>query len=199
MPSIASSMDWPSLEDALVRLGEALERPASLVAFGATVCMSLGLPERMTMDVDIWKKDSTFDLGDMKRACEKVGICFNPQGVEDPETIYIQMVEPGIVQLGKFKETETILRSGQLEVRRPPIENVIASKMVRGEARDYDDSAFLIRKCQIAWSRIETAIGSICDAQARETATENLTLLRCVLDMHQLEHSNAKSQRPRFN
>lgn len=176
-----NSLDWPALEDVLVRLGEALERPATLTIIGSAVCMNLGLPDRMTMDVDVWKKDSTFDLGDLKRACERIGITFDPKGFDEPESVYIQMVEPGIVQLGTYTETEPVLRTGRLEIRRPPIANVIASKMVRGEARDFDDSAFLVAKCAVDWEQIESAVASIKNVTARECAMENLTLLRLVL------------------
>jgi len=174
---VKNSVAWPEMERLLIKLGEALDRPARLVVIGSAVCMSLGQNQRMTMDVDVWRKDSTYDLGSLRRACDAVGIVFDPKGYDEPEAVYLQMVDPGVVQLGVFDETMSIFKTGNLEIRRPPIENVIASKLVRGEGRDFDDCAFLMKKCQVSMKAIERAVASIEDNYSRENATDNLTML----------------------
>lgn len=185
-----NSVAWNEMEDLLIRLGDALKRPTSLVVIGSSVCMSLGQAERMTMDVDVWRKDSVYDLGDLKNACKAVGIVFNPTGFDEPDAVYLQMVEPGIVQLGVFDETSSLLKAGNLDIRRPPIENVIASKLVRGEARDFDDSVFLLKKCRVSLNEVETAVASIFNKQARENAIENIVMLRACLWHEQTKNNS---------
>lgn len=189
-----NSIAWPELEKLLIALGDELERPATLVVIGSTVCMSLGQSERMTMDVDVWRKDSSFDLGALKKACAKVGIEFDPKGYDEPESAYLQMVEPGIVQLGVFESTTSIFKAGNLEVCRPPIENIIASKLVRGDARDFDDCAFLFRKCRVPVVKIKAAIESMDDDYSRELALENLDMFQ--LCFESLKQGSAKAKGP---
>lgn len=160
--------------------------------------MSMGLANRMTMDVDVWREGSMFDVGALKRACAAVGVAYDPRGFDEPDSVYIQMIDPGIVQVGVFDETVTILKAGNLEIRRPPVENVVASKMTRGDARDYDDCAFLLRKCNIPLSRVEKAIDSIEDDMARETAMENMQVLKLCVDTAALAKKKVMGRSPSF-
>lgn len=178
-----NSIGWKEMEDLLIRLGAALELPTELVVIGSTVCMSMGQPDRMTMDIDVWRRDSAFDLGVLKRACKAVGISFDPKGYDDPDSVYLQLVEPGIVQLGTFSDTSLLFKTGNLELRRPPPENVIASKLVRGADWDFDDCMFLVKKCKVSPASILQAVKSIEDLMAQETAIENITMLNACIDM----------------
>lgn len=180
---MTNAMDWPEMENVLIRLGDALEEPTTLVVIGSAVCISMGQADRMTMDIDVWRKDSVFDLGVLKRACESANIIFDPKGYDEPDGVYLQMIDPGIVQLGVFEETALLFRAGNLVVKRPPAENVIASKMVRGEAHDFDDAVFLMKKCRVGLNDISKAIASIDNIVAREIAQENLSLLQACIDL----------------
>lgn len=171
---------WPETEAALTKIGEALQKPAKLTVIGSVISMSMGQAARMTMDVDVWRKASKFDNADLRQACEKAGVDFDPQGYVTADKLYVQLVDPGIVQLGVFNKTETICQYGNLTISRPPIENIIASKMVRGEGKDYDDSVFLMRHCRIDDDQVRQAIESIKDSFSRETAMENFESM-CML------------------
>lgn len=172
---------WRELEDKLDDLGACLEKPVSLVVIGSAVCMSLGQPSRMTMDVDVWKRSSKYDQGVLKRACEKAGILFNPIEEDlDPDQVYLQLIEPGIVFLGQFDTTEPMFQSGNLSLSRPPLENIIASKMVRCDQRDLDDIVFLMAKCGVTTEQVRSAAETISDPMARDNALENMTYLECI-------------------
>lgn len=181
------------LEDLFIRLGSALKKPATITIIGGAVCMHLGRDRRMTMDVDVWKRDSHFDLADMKQACEAAGVDFNPRDVAEPVRPYLQIVEQGIVQLGRYAGTTELATTGNLTICRPPLENIVASKMVRGEDRDYDDSAFLIARAGLSKARVEAAISSIEDDVARETAAENMTVLALVAQFRKPAVPTAKA------
>jgi hypothetical protein len=86
------------------------------------------------------------------------------------------MVDPGIVQTGKFLETETLEQFGALRLERPPIANLIAAKLLRAEPKDVDDIAFLQSFFQPLREDVEQAIKTM-PAQARRKASENLVYL----------------------
>ena len=79
-------------------------------------------------------------------------------------------------------DTTPLFKSGNLEIAHPPLANVIASKMVRGEPQDYEDCVFLMHKCRVNIPAVELAIASIEDEMALGMAMENLTLLTTCLD-----------------
>ena len=101
---------------------------------------------------------------------------FDPKSTLEPDTPYIQLVEPGIAETGKFENTETLEQFGALSLERPPIANLIAAKLVRAEPRDLEDIAFLMSRYRPVRQDIEQAVNTM-PRQAREKATENLVYL----------------------
>lgn len=175
---MTNSMDWAAMEALLIRLGEALEQETELVLIGSAVCMCLGQPARMTLDFDVWHPSSNYDLSVLKRACEKVGLAFDPKSVVEPEKAYIQIVRPGIVHLGAFSKTSRLLKTGKLVVLQPPTANLVASKLVRCEDKDLDDCTFLLRQTNTSIDEVAEVIETFTNEEARKTAKENITLLQ---------------------
>lgn len=105
------------------------------------------MPERASRDLDIWKPASSYDTIELKSAAEQAGILFNPKDYIEPEVQYLQIVEPGIVQIGNF--TPVLMeKMGRLEIYRPPIENIIASKLTRAADKDIQDILYLLKAYQ---------------------------------------------------
>lgn len=142
---------------------------------GSAVCIFSGMAARTSRDLDIWEPASDYDLAELETAATKAGLLFNPKGVLEPESPYLQLVSPGIVQIGKF-EPVRLFRLGRLTVSRPPAENIIAAKLSRADAKDLQDIQFLIQHFRPDHDAIRTIIASFANP-ARETATENLTYL----------------------
>ncbi|MCX6866750.1 MAG: hypothetical protein NTV46_11140, partial [Verrucomicrobia bacterium] len=113
-----------------------------LCLIGSAVCLLGNMPERVSRDLDIWKPASTYDTVELKTAAAHAGILFNPKDYLEPGEPYLKIVEPGIVQTGKFVPV-LMERMGRLELYRPPIENIIASKLTRADAKDIEDIQFL--------------------------------------------------------
>lgn len=176
-PMSTTHSDWPSVQSALMRLGQHLKNPTRLVLIGSAVGMFYGQPGRMTEDVDVWSPKSEVDLADLRQACEKAGLAFDPQGIDVSELgLYIQLVKPGLVHVGKWRVEEQMFRAGQLEVVHPPPANIIASKLVRAEPHDIDDIVFLMARLQVTISEVEEAIATFPTA-VRERTEENLVFL----------------------
>lgn len=175
--------DWHVVQSALMRVGEHLKKPTRLVLIGSSVGMWYGQPGRMTEDIDVWSPKSDVDLADIAQACDKAGIHFDPIEYDAPrDGLYLQMVRPGIVHVGKWKSEESMFRSGNLEVAHPPAENIIASKLVRAEPHDLDDIVYLMNRLQVSLACIRVAVATLPELP-RSFAEENMVLLELRSDI----------------
>src|SRR5437588_3866169 len=130
------------LEDLSAALGA--QGPAvRLCLIGSAACLFGGMAGRTSADLDIWKPASDYDRGQLKAAAEMAGLLFDPKGTLDPERPYLQLIDPGLTELGVF-EPILVERIGRLELSRPPAENLIAAKLIRAEAKDLADIRFLM-------------------------------------------------------
>lgn len=148
---------------------------AQLCLIGSAACIFSGMESRTSIDLDVWRPSSKFDEKSLQNAVESAGLLYNPthEALDRP---YIQVVEPGICQTGTFDKSETMMEAGSLTVTRPPIANLIASKLVRCEARDLEDIAYLLTKYQPDPDQIQQAVESM-PRIPREKASENLVYL----------------------
>jgi hypothetical protein len=139
-----------------------------------------GLPFRWhggppSADFAIWKPASDYDRLELKAAAEKAGLLFDPKQTLDPDRPYLQLVEPGLTQLGVF-DPVLIERIGRLHLFRPPIENLIAAKLIRAEPKDLGDIRFLVSRHRPDLSHVRRIIAEF-HPPAHECATENLVYL----------------------
>ena len=162
------------LEDLSTALGKK-GSPVQLCLIGSAACLFGGMEGRTSADLDIWKPASDFDRGELKAAAEKAGLLFDPKQTLEPDRPYLQLVEPGLTQLGKF-EPVFIERIGRLHLYRPPAENLIAAKLIRAEPKDLEDIQFLVSRHRPDLKRVRAIIAKF-DPQARQRAKENLVYL----------------------
>jgi hypothetical protein len=172
MPGLSASQ-W---KDKLAEIASFLQRPTSLCLIGSAAGMFGGQPNRMSIDLDTLQRASKFGYADLKQACERAGLLFNPQEEMEPDVPYIQLVEEGIVQVGKFSDTTPMFTEGQLVIVRPPMENVIASKLLRASPKDLEDIAFLLARYHVTPKAVAAVIEHF-PYPHKETAQENLVYL----------------------
>src|SRR5260370_42516695 len=111
----------------------------------------------------------------MKTGGEKAGLLFDPKSVLEPNTPYLQLVEPGLTQLGPF-EPVLMERVGRLHLYRPPVENLVAAKLIRAEPKDLGDIRFLNSRHRPDEQRVRHIVQGF-ERVAGEEASENLTYL----------------------
>ncbi len=174
MPAYDKERWMRALETMAIALGKD-GPPVKLCLIGSAACVFAGMELRTTEDLDIWQPSSDFDLLELKRAAEVAGLIFNPTDFLEPGQAYLQIVEPGIVQVGSF-EPVAMFRMGRLIVTRPPVENIIASKLVRADAKDIEDIHFLHKHYQADPALVKTVVSGY-PAAKREVAEENLVYL----------------------
>ena len=176
--SLNSQLDGEAWSAVLAEVSHALGKegaPVRLCLIGSAACLFGGMEGRTSADLDIWKPASDYDRMELKAAAEKAGLLFDPKQMLEPNRPYLQLVEPGLTQLGAF-EPVFIERMGRLQLYRPPVENLIAAKLLRAEPKDLSDIRFLISRHRPELARIRNIIAEFTGT-ARERALENLIYL----------------------
>jgi len=163
-----------ALSDIAVALGSK-GPPVHLCLIGSASCVLSGMDGRTSRDLDVWKPASDYDLLELKQAVESAGLLFDPKSHLEPDKPYLQIIEPGLTQTGDFTPVR-MDRMGRLVLLRPPIENLIAAKLIRSEPKDIEDIQFLIKLHQPNLQTVKQIIESFPDT-AKERATENLVYL----------------------
>ncbi len=162
----------------LERLAAALPPEGPLLRLcliGSAACLFGGMAGRTSGGLDIWKPASDYDRLELKAAAEQAGLLFDPKATLEPETPYLQLVEPGLTQLGPF-EPVRVERLGRLHLYRPPAENLVAAKLIRAEPKDLGDIRFLVSRHRPDLQRIRQIIAGF-EPHARQRASENLVYL----------------------
>lgn len=181
-----NGFDRDSWLQALARINQSLQQQGStarLTLVGSATGILMGQPDRSSVDLDVWRPTSRYEFAALKKAVENAGLVFNPTSALDPETPYVRLIEPGIVQIGMFEHPETLEKFGALQLDRPPIANLVASKLVRAENKDIEDITYLLANYRPERGEIEKAIQSM-PAEARRRASENLVYVE-VLSLRQ--------------
>ena len=172
------TLDREGWIELLERLSDALPPegpPVRLCLIGSAACLFEAMPGRASRDLDIWVPESDFDRKELREAAERSGLLFDPQGSLEPDRPYLQLVTPGPTQMGEF--TPTLWgRMGRLLIYLPPWPNLIASKLVRADARDVEDVLFLAGKGRIAAERVRSCAATMPEP-ARQRVMENLVYL----------------------
>lgn len=161
-------------------LGTALRAPTTLCLIGSTPAIMLGQAGRQTQDIDVWHSASIYDAGDLAHACEVAGLVFDPMGEVSPDATYLQIVRPGIVSLPPALDVETISCFGRLTIIMPAPATIAAAKLTRGSERDFEDVAWWIRERALSLQDVIDAINTLPGCSDRETASENIVLVRLV-------------------
>lgn len=177
MPSYDKDRWMRALEAMALSLGKD-GPPVKLCLIGSAACLLGNMPGRTSRDLDVWKPSSTYDSMELKSAATEAGVVFNPKETIEPHDPYLQIVEPGIVQIGEF-EPVLMDRMGRLELYRPPIENIIASKLTRAADKDIQDILYLLKAHQPDTKKIKDVVKSFPQT-ARSVAEKNLVYLEII-------------------
>ncbi len=178
MPELPDTLGGPQWLDLLERLASRLGKegpPVRLCLIGSAACLFGGMESRTSRDLDVWQPVSDYDRQELREAAEAVGLLYNPRSALEPDRPYLQIVEEGVVEIGSF-EPVRVERMGRLHLIRPPIENLIASKLIRGDARDIADVLFLQHQYHPDPGRIRAIIAGF-SAFNQQRAGENLVYL----------------------
>src|SRR5208282_4792801 len=177
--SLNLQLDGEAWNVVLADLSRALGKkgsPVRLCLIGSAACLLGGMEGRTSADLDIWKPASDYDRGELKTAAEKIGLLFDPRQTLEPDRPYLQLVEPGLTQIGKF-EPVLVERMGRQHIFRPPVENLIAAKLIRAEPKDLGDIRFLVSRHRPDLRRVRKIVAAF-ETRARECARETLVYLK---------------------
>lgn len=173
-------LDRIRLLDMFVALGEHLQSPATICLIGSVPGIASGQQERSTQDIDVWRRASDFDTGHFMKACAAAGLLFDPRDDVDPAAIYVQIVQPGIVEMPADFPVETIGRFGNLTVTMPSPELLCAAKLVRASDSDIEDVVWWVQQRALTKQQIAAAIEAL-PGRASEAAAENLIFIELLM------------------
>lgn len=162
-------------------LGQKLAKPTTICVIGSTPGIVSGQPDRQSLDIDVWRQRSTYDETEFRRACQELGLLFNPKGELDPDAIYVQIVQPGIVKLPQDFRLDLVGQYGTLTVVMPEPALLLAAKLARGDPRDIEDAAWWVKERALDLNDITTAIDRLPDSSQREAARGNSVLVELVI------------------
>jgi hypothetical protein len=175
MSAMLNGAEWMAV---LERLSSSLDpegSPLRLCLIGSAACLLGGMEGRTSGDLDVWKPASDYDRRELKMAAERAGLLFDPQTTLEPDVPYLQLVEPGLTQLGAF-EPVLLDKLGRLHLYRPPAENLVAAKLIRAEPKDLGDIRFLVSRYRPDLARVREIVAGF-ERRARKRASENLVYL----------------------
>ncbi len=178
MDTLSDTLNGAQWMDVLERLAANLGKegpPLHLCLIGSSACLFGGMEARASRDLDVWRPLSDYDRTELKQAAEAVGLLFDPKTALEPDRPYLQIVDKGVVEIGEFSPV-LIERMGRLHLTRPPVENLIASKLIRGDARDIADILFLRHLHHADLERVRAVMAGF-SPQHRQHAEENLIYL----------------------
>jgi hypothetical protein len=173
-----ATLDAERLRGIFARLGDLLARPTTLCLIGSAPAIVTGQPDRQTADIDLWHSASDYDAADLERACQTAGLLYDPPGELVAGAIYIQVVRPGVVRLPENFDVDVVGRFGKLAVVMPKPSVLVAAKLTRGSEIDIEDAVWWVTRSGMETKELEAAIGQLPRARDRETALENLVLVR---------------------
>jgi hypothetical protein len=174
------SIDRAGIRTILTAIGNRLGRPTTLCVFGSAPAILLGQPVRMTQDIDVWGPGSDYLSDDLEKACSAAGVLYDPKGDLQADQIYLQIVRPGVVKLPAQFDTQVIERFGNLTIVAPSPAVIAAHKLVRCEPKDIDDIVWWMGQGNVDENDIVAAIGRLPKPLDRETARDNLVMVRLV-------------------
>jgi hypothetical protein len=170
-------IDRSRIQSIFDAIGQRLTLPTTICLIGSTPAIVLGQPDRQSQDIDVWRERSTYDETEFRRACVELGLLFDPTGEIDPKSIYVQIVQPGVVRLPHDFKVEVVGRYGALTVTMPEPALLSAAKLARGDKLDIEDVAWWMKTRALELDDIRAAVRTLPDLLHRETATENMVLV----------------------
>jgi hypothetical protein len=144
-------MDAPRLTELLERLDAELEHDTELVIRGGAAVLAHGLEQRVTVDIDVLPA-SRFVEADLRRACSRAGLGFNPANKDQAEQDYLEVVpEETLIlpQPSSERPYNTVFRGQRLTVKTPPAADLLVGKLKRLEPEDEADVAFLVKRFRL--------------------------------------------------
>jgi hypothetical protein len=172
-------VDKEKIEELFVKLSDGLKRSTRLCLFGSSPAVFLGQPSRQTQDLDVWRPGSTYDATDLKRVMDELGVLWNPMSPPKQGQLYMQVVQPGVVNFPHRLETAPVYQKGNLTVVMPTPVLLSAAKLVRASPRDIQDICWWMQARSISLRQLEqNGINRLENAEQRERARRELVTVR---------------------
>lgn len=144
-------MDASRLGELFELLDTHLEHDTELVIRGGAAVLAHGLTPRVTVDIDVLPM-SRFVEADLRRACSRAGLGFNPDDKDVVEGDYLEVVPEETLTLPRpspDRPYNTVYRGVRLKVLTPSAADLLVGKLKRLDPEDVADVAFLVERFRL--------------------------------------------------
>ena len=178
------AVDRKELKALLSKIDANLSSPGTICLIGSGATILLGQVSRQTDEIDVWTRASRVAMDDLRQVSETAGLGFDPKE-EFPPLPYVQIVHPGIVQVPGWdadkrewmgEPEREVWKGERLTVTVPPPSVLVASKLVRGDDRDFEDCLWLMAAHGLDAPAVLEAVKAL-PRHPRRKATDNLEIL----------------------
>jgi hypothetical protein len=139
--------------------------------------LAYGFEGRATIDIDVLPS-SSFSDHELRRACETVGLGFNPADKDFAAREYVEVVPEETLVLPTpvaDRPYNTVFRGKRLTVRTPPAADLVVGKLKRLDPEDLADVHFLVGRFGLDEAAIREAFSRLPERFQRDpTVADNL-------------------------
>lgn len=117
------------------------------LVIGSTVLIQDGMPERGTMDIDVWKTTES-DRRVLAILAEYTGLELDPEQGKPLDRPHFQWVDPAFVNMPERchwdSDTEVLFQGSSLTLTQPPVGVMLGSKLSTFRAKDIADIHWIV-------------------------------------------------------
>lgn len=177
-------MDAEQLRRIFEQLDDALALETTLLVRGGAAALALGLTQRVTIDIDVLP-GSRFVDQDLRQACARAGLDFNPPDKDHVQGDYLEVVPEGTLVLPRPSPDlpcNTVFRGRRLTVQTPPAADLVIGKLKRLDPEDLADVVFLVHRFGLGRAELEEAFARLPERYQSDPVVQDN--LRYVLEDH---------------
>ena len=134
---------FEKMEQALVELNVKKE----YLVIGSAVLIQEGMPERSTMDIDVWKTTEA-DRKILAILAERAGLELDPERGLPLDRPHFQWVDPVFVNMPERRHwdqsTQSMFEGEHLRLTQPPVGVMLGSKLSTFRAKDISDIHWIV-------------------------------------------------------
>lgn len=141
------------------------------LVIGSAVLIKDGMPERGTMDIDVWKTTEA-DRRILAILAEQAGLELDPEKGQPLDRPHFQWVDPVFVNMPERihwdDHTQTMFKGNHLCLTQPPVGIMLGSKLSTFRAKDIADIHWIVDKTPNWREELEKWIPKFDDRDQKE-------------------------------
>ncbi|MCL1888167.1 MAG: hypothetical protein FWF96_04785 [Kiritimatiellaeota bacterium] len=155
-------MDKHDILAYFTRLDRELAAPAVLHVYGSAAVILLGADERTSLDIDVAGPYSTVDDAGFAEASAAAGLPVNPApGFASNHLEWVGPLRLCLPPPTPGARSMVLWQGAKLRIQTSPVEDLVASKLIRYDTSDQADIQFLCKASRLAAGAVAAAVANL--------------------------------------